>query len=292
MPLTRWVERPVERIERLSVLDQVARPLDAPWRAVLRPQWLRDAASGTWLGHPAHPAAILLPAGTLLSATSLDLTGGPAVRVAARRLVATGLVTAVPAVVAGWSDWLDTKGAERRTGVVHATANVLGLAAYATSYLQRRRGSGGRLAAVGGAAALGAGGWLGGHLAYAQGVGVDTNALSAGAIEWTDIAASDDVTASLLQVDVDETALLLTRVRGEVVALADRCSHRGGRLSDGERTGDDVICPWHGSRFALTDGAVCNGPATRPQPTYQVRERAGRVSVRRDEPRSLRSNAT
>jgi nitrite reductase/ring-hydroxylating ferredoxin subunit len=40
------------------------------------------------------------------------------------------------------------------------------------------------------------------------------------------------------------------------------------------------VCPWHGSEFALEDGRVINGPATEPQPTFEVREQGGSIEVR------------
>ena len=42
--------------------------------------------------------------------------------------------------------------------------------------------------------------------------------------------------------------------------------------------------------IVLANGAVERGPATRPQPAFEVRSVAGRVQVRRDEERSLRLN--
>jgi nitrite reductase/ring-hydroxylating ferredoxin subunit len=41
-----------------------------------------------------------------------------------------------------------------------------------------------------------------------------------------------------------------------------------------------VVCPWHGSEFALDDGRVLNGPATVPQPCFNARERDGRIELR------------
>jgi len=41
-----------------------------------------------------------------------------------------------------------------------------------------------------------------------------------------------------------------------------------------------VICPWHGSRFALDSGAMLDGPATVPQPRYEARVRGGQIEVR------------
>jgi nitrite reductase/ring-hydroxylating ferredoxin subunit/uncharacterized membrane protein len=286
----RIAEELLDRIERARALDSWASGAAAVWSRVLAPRRFRDILSGRQLGHPLHPAAVLLPAGAFLSATALDVSGDRELRPAARRLVGFGLLAAAPTILAGWSDWLDTEQAERRVGLVHATTNALGVTAYGVSWWRRRRGGSGRGAGLAGAAVLGIGGWLGGHLAYAQGVGVDTTAFQSGPTSWTDVAAASTVTEGLRQIEVGGIAILLTRVDGQLVALEDRCTHRGGPLSDGTRDGDCVVCPWHGSRFALATGEARLGPATRPQPRYEVREKAGRVEIRRDEPRALRVN--
>src|SRR5438067_8479291 len=44
-------------------------------------------------------------------------------------------------------------------------------------------------------------------------------------------------------------------VGGKYWAIEDTCPHRGGPLSEGILA-DEVICPWHGSRFNLKTGAV------------------------------------
>lgn len=281
------LDRLADSLEHASALDRAAGPLATFWSALLRPAAVRDAASGTALGHPLHPAAVLLPAGAFLSSAALDAVGEPS---AAQKLVGLGVASSLPAVVAGWSDWLDTEGAERRVGLVHATTNALGITAYAASWLQRRKGGSGRTTGLVGLSLIGAGGWLGGHLAYALGVGVDTTAFRAGPTDWTPVAASEEITAGLTEVDAGDVTLLLTRVAGAPVAMENRCAHRGGGLADGARIDDCVECPWHGSRFDLTTGTVTRGPATRPQPVYEVRERAGRIEVRRTEIRSLRAN--
>jgi nitrite reductase/ring-hydroxylating ferredoxin subunit len=77
--------------------------------------------------------------------------------------------------------------------------------------------------------------------------------------------------------------LVLARVEGELHALADRCTHRGGPLHEGELHGDCVTCPWHESRFSMRDGSVLDGPAVRPQPAFDVRTEGGKVQARRDD---------
>jgi nitrite reductase/ring-hydroxylating ferredoxin subunit/uncharacterized membrane protein len=280
----------IDRLEANSKFDGLAKTLNGFWSRVLSPQPLRDALSGRPIGHPAHPASVSVTAGALMSASVLDLVGGPASRDAAEKLVAVGLLSAAPTALAGWSDWLDTEQAEQRVGLVHATANLIGLTAYGLSWWQRRRGGRGLGLGLVGAGVLAVGGWLGGHLVYAQGVGVDTTAFQAGPSKWTDVAAVSRVTDALRQVKVDGVAVLVTRVDGVAVAVADRCTHRGGALSEGERDERCVTCPWHGSAFDLVTGQVRRGPATRPQPVYETRERSGRVEIRRREQRALRTN--
>ena len=63
-------------------------------------------------------------------------------------------------------------------------------------------------------------------------------------------------------------------------ALADRCVHRGGSLAEGQLVGDCVECPLHGSRFALADGSVEQGPAAYPQPALETRVHEGSIEVR------------
>lgn len=290
MAATEQLEQIADRIERSEVLDPVAKIARRVGSPLAKPSRLRDLLSGQPLGHPLHPAAVLVTGGALLSATVLDLIGGAAGRPAARRLIAVGLASAPATALAGWTDWLDTEQAESRIGLVHAATNGIGLLAYARSWQSRRRGRRGLISGLVGAGALSAGGWLGGHLAYAQGVGVDTNAFQSGPTDWNDIGAADEITDQLRRIDVDGVPLLLTRVAGDIVAIADRCGHRGAPLSDGTRAGDTVICPWHQSCFSLRTGQVIRGPATRPQPRYDVREHNGRLQVRREEPRALRLN--
>jgi nitrite reductase/ring-hydroxylating ferredoxin subunit len=85
--------------------------------------------------------------------------------------------------------------------------------------------------------------------------------------------------AGLHAAEVDgETVLLSRSETGDVCAIADACTHRGGLLHEGERVGDTVICPWHGSEFDLCSGEVKRGPAREPQKRYEVRLHDGMVA--------------
>ena len=152
---------------------------------VVAPVPLRRLLSGTDVGHPVHPVLVQIPIGCWSSTWALDLMG-LGKTTAARRLVGLGVLAALPAVASGVSDWVDTDEAEARVGLVHAASNAVAIACFAASWLSRRgnRRSGALWSTLGiGVATLG--GLLGGHLAYALGVGVDTNAFETGPNEWT-----------------------------------------------------------------------------------------------------------
>lgn len=84
------------------------------------------------------------------------------------------------------------------------------------------------------------------------------------------------------RVDVDGVSVLVARCEdGEVCAIAETCSHLGGPLAEGERRGDTIVCPWHGSTFDLRTGAVIHAPAVFPQPRYETRVTADGIAVRR-----------
>ena len=75
--------------------------------------------------------------------------------------------------------------------------------------------------------------------------------------------------------------VLLVRRDAQIYAIAETCSHAGGALSEGKLEGETVTCPWHGSRFCMSDGSIVNGPAVYAQPTFAVRVRQGKIQVRR-----------
>jgi nitrite reductase/ring-hydroxylating ferredoxin subunit/uncharacterized membrane protein len=275
-----------ERVGAAAALDGPAEAVAGWVRGIVPKGPIKDTLSGTPLGHALHPFLTDLPIGTWTSAALLDVVGGRAARPASERLIAAGLLAAVPTAASGLNDWADTTPASdsvRRVGAVHAVANVAALGLYAASLAARRADRHGRGVALGlaGIGALTVGGHLGGHLSYAKGVGVDRTAFESRPEEWTQVYEDGALPeGELRSAELGGRKLVLARVRGEVHALADTCAHRGGALSDGELVGDCVECPLHGSRFRLDDGGVERGPSAYPQPVYEVRVADGRISVR------------
>ena len=130
---------------------------------------------GDPLGHALHPMLTDLPIGFFTSSFLLDLVGGRQARKASQRLIGIGLISLVPTAAAGLVDWESIPDApRRRAGAAHAAFNSAAGFLYLGSWWQRRqdhhlRGVGLGLA---GATLATVGGFLGGHLAFAQHAGV------------------------------------------------------------------------------------------------------------------------
>jgi len=174
------------RIESLEMLDGPAGTIGRTVRGAIPGGAPKEALSGAFLGHALHPLLSDLPIGTWTSSVIVDWVGGRDGRAAADRLVLAGLLAAGATIATGWSDWADAEersAAVRRSGLVHAVTNATATALMAGSYVARKRGARGRgrLLSLAGSAALGAGGWLGGHLSYTLGAGVSADAPATGA---------------------------------------------------------------------------------------------------------------
>jgi nitrite reductase/ring-hydroxylating ferredoxin subunit len=85
-------------------------------------------------------------------------------------------------------------------------------------------------------------------------------------------------------VSLDGVEVLLVRDGERLFAIANRCTHQGAPLDKGRVTFSGSIasatCPVHGSTFDLATGKVLRGPATRPEPAYDVRVNEGTVEIR------------
>lgn len=276
-----------ERLEATEALDRLARPAHRAVTTALPRGPVKDALHGVWLGHPLHPLLTDLPIGFWTSAVVLDLLGGRQAQPAADALVGLGVTAALPTAAAGLADWSELNEPERRTGLVHAVANVAATALYGLSYLARRRGQRGPglLLGLAGAAAATAGGFLGGHLSYRRGAGVNQAIAAPTASDWDEIGVDGTLTndkPTLAHLD----GAPLAAVAGDhaPTALYARCSHVGGPLHEGDLVDGCIRCPWHGSTFRTSDGTVVRGPATATQPAYELRVQGNRTEARRRPP--------
>jgi uncharacterized membrane protein len=184
----------VARLESVEALDGPGRTAGRAVRGLIPDGAPKEALSGAWLGHALHPMLTDIPIGTWTSSVLLDCMGGKDSRSASDRLILTGVLAAGATVATGWSDWAGAErrdAAVRRCGLVHAAANATATALMIGSYVARKRGARGRgkLLSLAGSAALGAGGWLGGHLSYTLGAGITAGAPATG----TQVTAAADL---------------------------------------------------------------------------------------------------
>ena len=80
-------------------------------------------------------------------------------------------------------------------------------------------------------------------------------------------------------VEAEGNRIALFNLGGEIYALDNDCTHVGGPLSQGRVEGDQVECPWHGSRFDIRTGEVKMFPAREDVATYEVRVTGDDVEV-------------
>jgi nitrite reductase/ring-hydroxylating ferredoxin subunit len=121
-------------------------------------------------------------------------------------------------------------------------------------------------------------GYMGGTLVYRNQIGVDHRYADAG--KWIEetgtstrgvalAAAGESLSLNQMKlVHVDEERVVVARTEDGVKAFSDRCTHKGGPLSDGALMCGTVQCPWHGSQFDVKTGDVVCGPATEPVRVY------------------------
>ena len=72
-------------------------------------------------------------------------------------------------------------------------------------------------------------------------------------------------------VEVNGKQIALFNVVGQFFALDNTCTHRSGPLAEGEVSGNEVTCPWHGAKFDVRTGEVMGPPAQRAVARYGVR---------------------
>ena len=250
---------------------------------------LKDLLHGTKpLGHPLHPALTDVPLGAwtvMVAADLLALFTRAVPPVAGDVALGVGIAGALAAAVAGYTDFHETVGQERRAGMLHGLLMTLVVVVMLVSLAMRLAAPSTRtgavmLALVGWLLAV-VGGYLGGHLTFRYGTMVNRNAFREFPEEYVEVGKSGDFAEGRLKrVDVPAGPVLVLRRDGTLHAISAVCSHAGGPLDEGTLEQDTIICPWHGSRFCMLDGRVEGGPATFRQPAFEVRERHGAVELR------------
>ena len=277
-----------ERIERAPGLDRPVRALSDTVVRALPPGSRTDALHGVPFGQPAHPALVRMPLGCWTSAVLLDFFRGT--ERASGTLVAVGLAGALPSAATGLADWSALHRHQQRVGLVHAISQASATTLFGASLLARatgRNGNGKLLSATGLAVAT-VGAYLGGHLALRLGAGAShaEPIEHLAALGWHDLCPVGELPhGRLTRRQLGYLSLLALRQDDAVHVLSDHCAHLGGPLHQGRvvtvRGATCVTCPWHGSTFRVSDGAVIHGPATARQPAFESRiTESGWVQVR------------
>lgn len=250
---------------------------------------LKNFLHGKWLGHPLHPILTDVPIGAWTTAAVLDtmeLAGNQKYKSGSDAAVTIGLVGAAGAAVTGLTDWTGTTQIERKAGLAHAILNVGATALYLTSAILRKNERSRKTAislSMLGYAITSLSAYIGGSLVYNQQMGVNHAAAPEGfPHDFTAVCGENELEENQLKcVKADKINVLLWKKNGQISAIVNTCSHMGGPLDEGKVVDEcNVQCPWHGSIFSLKDGSVVDGPATEPQPAFEVRIKDGQIEVK------------
>jgi nitrite reductase/ring-hydroxylating ferredoxin subunit/uncharacterized membrane protein len=283
---------PAPWTERLSdVLQRIIAAIVGSHRKP--PRRLKSLLNGTWLGHPLHPAITDVPIGAWLLAAILDILwlsrptlDNWAIR-GAQVAVLVGLLASLAAFATGATDWSDTYGAERSTGLLHGSLMTLAIVLYAVSTGLRFAAPDGQSTAAAwvgfaGLVVVLTGAFFGGDMVFRFATGVNHTVTEPFVEQYEPAMALADLPENTLRKAVVGGApVVLLRMGEQVYAIGATCTHAGGPLDEGELQGQVVQCPWHGSRFRLRDGQVLTGPATMSAPRYAVRVSDGQIEVKR-----------
>jgi len=99
--------------------------------------------------------------------------------------------------------------------------------------------------------------------------------------DFTRVASTSEIpNGKMKKVMVGSQQVLVSNVKGKYYAIGNVCTHLGGPLDRGILEGREVQCPLHGSHFDVTSGEVKRGPATSPEPVYDIKIEAGNILVR------------
>jgi nitrite reductase/ring-hydroxylating ferredoxin subunit/uncharacterized membrane protein len=250
-------------------------------------QRLRNFLNGVWLGHPLHAAITDLPVGVWTSSLIFDylgaLSGNRYLKSAGDWSQGAAFVGGIGAAIAGLADYSEIEDRQRRFGTVHGILNGLGIAVLGWSLMRRIAGD--RSSAVP-LSTLGylltfIGADLGGTMVYRLGTNVNRQAWAEGPRQFTAVLATADLCNGQTRVVIaNGRRAVLSRIDGHIYAIGGTCTHWGCSLAEGQIVDASVTCHCHGSQFSLMDGAVLSGPATSPEPSFEVREVNGQIEIK------------
>ncbi|MFL5327693.1 MAG: DUF2231 domain-containing protein [Gemmataceae bacterium] len=254
-------------------------------------------------GHPLHPMMIAFPVAFTVGALLADLAGWlgdwPSLWTTGGYLSIAAVPTGLAAGLPGFIDYVaivPPNSSAQKRATNHMLVNLTALGMFILGWMFRdfhsfRPGLGTIICEIIGIVFISMGGWLGGTLVYRNQISVDHRYAEAG--KWreikidgtpgesADVPGAHDLQAGhMMLVHANGHRILLARLANGFAACDDRCTHRGGPLSDGTLIGNIVACPWHGSQFDVTTGKVNAGPADQTIKTHEIQINGSRVSIK------------
>ncbi len=80
-------------------------------------------------------------------------------------------------------------------------------------------------------------------------------------------------------VRIDGKAIVVCKSEGRFFAIENRCTHDNEQLLGGNIKKCTIVCPIHGARFSLKNGAPLGGPAFEPITTFPVRLSGDQIEI-------------
>ncbi len=271
----------------VSVNDGWARPFgefNHRWTSALFRAMppIRDLLNGRWLGHPLHAALTDIPIGMLLGVVILDVLGQPT---AADIVLIGTIVVMLLSALSGLADYSETTGTSLTRATLHASLMTVSLLIVIVSALMRAGAPADRTVPI----ALSiiafllvtAGAFVGGDVVYVLGNMVSRHAFRGAGTKWvrldtgtvSDLDQLPEATPTKMRAGIND--LMVVRIGGAVHAMHNVCAHAGGPLNEGRLVDGCIECPWHFSRYRLTDGLARRGPTVYDQPSYEIRTAEG-----------------
>ena len=98
--------------------------------------------------------------------------------------------------------------------------------------------------------------------------------------DFVKVASSNKISPGECKVaQVDDKAIALYNVNGQVYATDNTCLHRGGPLGEGSLKGAIVTCPLHGWQYDVTNGSNAMNPSISVA-TYPVKVEGDSIMVK------------
>ncbi|MCU7495903.1 MAG: Rieske 2Fe-2S domain-containing protein [Ignavibacteria bacterium] len=254
-------------------------------------------------GHAIHQMLIPFPIGLMIGAFAFDVLGYifeiPALWHTGYYTSFAGALMGLMAGLPGFIDYTFSVP-PNSTGFTRATKHMIfqitTIILFAIAFFSRggvgdKPGMVVLLLELAGTVTVTIGGWMGGTLVDRNFIGPDHRYAQSG--KWKEVtlngkkgemveaAKTDELKVNQMKLlHINGERIVLARTEEGYLAFHDRCTHRGGPLSDGVLICSTVQCLWHGSHFDIKTGKVKSGPAKEDIKTFPVVEEDGRVMLK------------